>query len=82
MSADAAAPGAAPAPALSVIVVNYNVGDLLADCLAAVLTSAVAVKVIVSDNCCVYLCNRATTPLGRRRLLCFDLPARNAGGLR
>lgn len=50
MSADAAAPGAAPAPALSVIVVNYNAGDLLADCVAAVLTSAVAVEVIVSDN--------------------------------
>lgn len=39
-----------PVPAVSVIVVNYNAGDLLADCVGAVLASTVPVEVIVSDN--------------------------------
>ncbi|MEA3638320.1 MAG: glycosyltransferase family 2 protein [Lamprobacter sp.] len=34
----------------SVVVVNYNAGPLLADCIEAVLASTVAVEVIVSDN--------------------------------
>ncbi len=37
-------------PAVSVIVVNYNAGPLLADCVTAVLASSVAVEIIVSDN--------------------------------
>lgn len=37
-------------PALSVIIVNYNAGDLLADCVQAVLASPVDPEVIVSDN--------------------------------
>jgi GT2 family glycosyltransferase len=37
-------------PALSVIIVNFNAGDLLADCIAAVLASPVSVEVVVSDN--------------------------------
>ncbi|MBK5966054.1 dTDP-Rha--alpha-D-GlcNAc-pyrophosphate polyprenol alpha-3-L-rhamnosyltransferase [Thiocystis minor] len=41
---------AAPAPAVSVIIVNYNAGPLLAECVAAVLSSSLRVEVIVSDN--------------------------------
>jgi len=37
-------------PALSVIIVNFNAGDLLADCVGAVLTSLNDVEIIVSDN--------------------------------
>ncbi len=37
-------------PALSVVTVNFNAGDLLADCVGAVLASAVALEVFVSDN--------------------------------
>lgn len=37
-------------PALSVIVVNYNAGDLLADCVGAVLASPVELEIFVSDN--------------------------------
>ena len=37
-------------PELSVIIVNYNAGELLADCVGAVLASGVAVQVLVSDN--------------------------------
>ncbi|MGB5736625.1 MAG: glycosyltransferase family 2 protein [Thiohalocapsa sp.] len=47
------APGPAafsPAPELTVIVVNYNAGLLLAECVAAVLDSQVRVQVLVSDN--------------------------------
>lgn len=39
-----------PIPALSVIVVNFNAGHLLADCVAAVLGSGVPLEVIVVDN--------------------------------
>jgi hypothetical protein len=35
---------------VSVIVVNYNAGPLLTDCVSAVLSSSLAVEVIVSDN--------------------------------
>ncbi len=42
--------GAAGGPELSVIIVNYNAGELLADCVGAVLASGVAVQVLVSDN--------------------------------
>ncbi|MCG6897926.1 MAG: glycosyltransferase family 2 protein [Thiocapsa sp.] len=42
------APG--PVPALSVIVVNFNAGDLLTDCVSAVLASDVPLEVIVVDN--------------------------------
>ena len=38
------------APALSVIVVNYNAGRLLTDCVRAVLDSADPIQVLVSDN--------------------------------
>jgi GT2 family glycosyltransferase len=38
------------APELSVIVVNYNAGALLADCVGAVLNSLEQVELIVSDN--------------------------------
>ncbi|GAB0147995.1 glycosyltransferase family 2 protein [Marichromatium sp. PS1] len=37
-------------PLVSVIVVNYNAGALLAECVTAVLGSTLAVEVIVSDN--------------------------------
>lgn len=38
-------------PALGVIIVNYNAGDLLADCVQAVLASAaVDLELIISDN--------------------------------
>ncbi len=37
-------------PKVSVIIVNYNAGALLHQCVAAVLASDVAVEVIVSDN--------------------------------
>lgn len=39
-----------PLPALSVIVVNYNAGPLLLDCVRSVLASDIAVEVCVSDN--------------------------------
>jgi GT2 family glycosyltransferase len=35
---------------ISVVVVNYNAGALLAECVASVLSSTVPVKVVVSDN--------------------------------
>lgn len=35
---------------VSVVIVNYNAGELLADCVAAVLASPLPVEVIVSDN--------------------------------
>lgn len=37
-------------PEVSVIIVNFNAGPLLAECVSAVLTSDVAVEVLVSDN--------------------------------
>jgi len=37
-------------PALSVIIVNYNAGHLLADCVGAVLGSLIDLEVVVSDN--------------------------------
>jgi GT2 family glycosyltransferase len=37
-------------PAVSVIVVNYNAGDLLIDCVTAALESDVPLEVVVSDN--------------------------------
>lgn len=37
-------------PRLAVIVVNYNAGTLLSDCVGAVLGSDIAVEVVVSDN--------------------------------
>jgi GT2 family glycosyltransferase len=37
-------------PAVSVVVVNYNAGDLLSECVGAVLGSDVTVEVVVSDN--------------------------------
>jgi len=37
-------------PALSVVIVNYNAGDLLADCVRAVFASPVDSEVIVGDN--------------------------------
>ncbi len=40
----------ASVPAVGVIVVNYNAGDLLSMCVGAVLGSDVAVEVVVSDN--------------------------------
>ncbi|NCA69476.1 MAG: glycosyltransferase family 2 protein [Sphingobacteriia bacterium] len=40
----------APEPAVSVIIVNYNAGDLLTDAVGSTLDSDVAVEVIVSDN--------------------------------
>jgi GT2 family glycosyltransferase len=40
----------ASVPAVSVIVVNYNAGDLLSACVGAVLGSDVSVEVVVSDN--------------------------------
>ncbi|RKT43948.1 glycosyltransferase family 2 protein [Thiocapsa rosea] len=41
---------AASVPAIGVIVVNYNAGDLLTQCVGAVLGADVPVEVIVSDN--------------------------------
>lgn len=46
---DPAGAGAAP-PRTSVIVVNYNAGDLLVSCAGAVLSSDIPVELIVSDN--------------------------------
>jgi len=40
----------APPPQLAVIVVNYNAGALLADCVEAVLASPVRLDLIISDN--------------------------------
>ncbi len=40
----------AAAPAVSVILVNYNGGRLLAECVRSVLDSTIPVQVIVSDN--------------------------------
>ncbi len=37
-------------PALSVVIVNYNAGALLADCVRAVLASPVDLEVFISDN--------------------------------
>ena len=37
-------------PRVSVIIVNYNAGALLVDCVASVLSSQVPVQVLVSDN--------------------------------
>ncbi len=37
-------------PAISVVIVNFNAGELLTDCVRSVLTSSVPVQVIVSDN--------------------------------
>ena len=46
----AAQPQDAVAPELSVIIVNFNAGDLLAGCVGAVLGSPVRTQVLVSDN--------------------------------
>jgi len=43
-------PEQAGEPILSVVVVNYNAGDLLAEAVGAVLASALPLEVIVSDN--------------------------------
>lgn len=43
-------PSASGGPALCVIIVNFNAGDLLADCLGAVLATPLDVQVLVSDN--------------------------------
>lgn len=40
----------APVPTVSIILVNYNAGPLLADAVGAALASSVPVEVIVSDN--------------------------------
>lgn len=37
-------------PVVSIIIVNYNAGDLLAECVAAALAQTVALEVLVSDN--------------------------------
>jgi len=37
-------------PKLSVVIVNYNADDLLADCVQAVLASPVDPEVVISDN--------------------------------
>jgi GT2 family glycosyltransferase len=37
-------------PTVSVVVVNYNAGPLLADCVRAALSSSIEVQVVVSDN--------------------------------
>ena len=50
MGIEPVATEASPSPALSVVVVNYNAGGLLGDCVGAVLDSGVAVEVFVSDN--------------------------------
>lgn len=39
-----------PAPVLSVLIVNYNAGDLLSEAVAAVLANALPLEIIVSDN--------------------------------
>lgn len=43
-------PATSETPAVTAIVVNYNAGELLADCITAALGSALPVEVIVSDN--------------------------------
>jgi len=40
----------AGSPVLSVIIVNYNAGDLLMDCVQAVLASPIELEVVISDN--------------------------------
>lgn len=45
-----APPVDAAAPALTVIIVNFNAGDLLAECVGAVLSSPARSQVLVSDN--------------------------------
>ncbi len=40
----------APAPQISVLIVNFNAGDLLADCVTAVLASPPDLEVWISDN--------------------------------
>ncbi len=47
---DEPSPTAVAAPELSVIIVNFNAGDLLAECVGAVLASPVRSQVLVSDN--------------------------------
>jgi len=42
--------GSEPTPRVSVVVVNYNAGPLLAECVSAVLDSDLPVELIVSDN--------------------------------
>jgi len=37
-------------PALGVAIVNYNAGDLLADCVQAVLASPVDLEVVISTT--------------------------------
>jgi len=43
-------PGAVAGPEISVIIVNYNAGPLLAECVGAVLAAPVRLQVLVSDN--------------------------------
>ena len=45
-----ATPERPPAPVLSVLIVNYNAGDLLSEAVTAVLANALPLEVIVSDN--------------------------------
>jgi len=40
-----------PDPVVDVIVVNFNAGGMLTDCVGAVLNSALPVRVLVEDNC-------------------------------
>lgn len=47
--ADSSAP-VVSVPVVSVIVVNYNAGALLTECVSSVLSSSVAVEIVVSDN--------------------------------
>jgi len=51
------------APVLSVVIVNYNAGGLLSDCIQAVLESPVGVEVILSDN---GSCDGSLTMLAQR----------------
>ncbi len=63
-----APPPPSPVPSLSVIIVNYNAGRLLAACVKAVLASDIAVEVIVSDN------GSVDDSLDRLRLACGSDP--------
>jgi GT2 family glycosyltransferase len=49
-AADANGGNSVPAPQLSVVIVNFNAGALLAPCVAAVLASPLRLEVLISDN--------------------------------
>ena len=67
-------PTTAGGPRLSVLIVNFNAGELLADCVGSVLASGVPVEVLVSDN---GVCLGDGGHWGKgpdARALCYEVP--------